>query len=88
MTIGQKFKMKKNREAAKISALSSGKIDKYEFLKTKKIWPSNQSRIKRQTTFTYSPLGKVLKNKLKTVEDQRTKQVENLKTLNPEKIKN
>ena len=30
-----------NREAAKISALSSGKIDKYEYLTGKEILPSN-----------------------------------------------
>ena len=31
-----------NREAAKISALSSGKIGKYEYLTGEKILPSNQ----------------------------------------------
>ena len=31
-----------NREAAKISALSSGKIDKHEYLTGKEILPSNQ----------------------------------------------
>ena len=31
-----------NREAAKISALSSGKIDKYEYLTGEEILPSNQ----------------------------------------------
>ena len=31
-----------NREAAKISALSSGKIHKYEYLTGKYILPSNQ----------------------------------------------
>ena len=31
-----------NREATKISALSSGKIHKYEYLTGKKILPSNQ----------------------------------------------
>ena len=30
------------REAAKISALSSGKIDKYEYLTGEEILPSNQ----------------------------------------------
>ena len=30
------------REAVKISALSSGKIDKYEYLTGKEILPSNQ----------------------------------------------
>ena len=33
------------REATKISKLSSGKIDKYEFLTGYEIWPSDQSRI-------------------------------------------
>ena len=31
-----------NRETAKISALSSGKIDKHEYLTSEKILPSNQ----------------------------------------------
>ena len=31
-----------NREAAKMSALSSGKIDKYEYLTGEEILPSNQ----------------------------------------------
>ena len=34
-----------NRKAAKISALSSGKIDKYEFLTDEEILPSDQRRI-------------------------------------------
>ena len=34
-----------NREAAKISALPSGKIDKYEYLTGEEILPSDQSRI-------------------------------------------
>ena len=37
-----------NREAAKISALSSGKIDKYEYLTGEKILPSNQKQIIEQ----------------------------------------
>ena len=31
-----------NREVAKISALSSGKIDKYEYIPGEGIFPSNQ----------------------------------------------
>ena len=42
-----------NREAAKISALSSGKIDKYEYLSGKEILPSNQQQIIEQAKFTY-----------------------------------
>ena len=45
-----------NREAAKISALSSGKIDKYEYLTGKELLPLQQ--IIEQVKFTYSPLGK------------------------------
>ena len=47
-----------NREAAKISALSSRKIDKYEFVRGEEILPSDQSKIIEQAKFTYSPLGK------------------------------
>ena len=47
-----------NREAAKISALSSGKIDKYEYLTGEEILPSNQQQIIEQAKFTYSSLGK------------------------------
>ena len=37
-----------NRKAAEISALSSGKIDKYEYLTGKEILPSNQQQIIEQ----------------------------------------
>ena len=44
--------------------LSLGKIDKYDYLTGKEISPSDQSRIKKQSKFTYSPLGKTNKKKL------------------------
>ena len=69
-----------NRETAKISALSSGKIDKYEYLTGEEILPSNQQQIIQQAKFTYSPLGKALKKQRKTIEDQGEKQVDALKT--------
>ena len=47
-----------NKEAAKISALLSGKIDKYEYLTVEKISPSNQTQIIEQAKFTYFPLEK------------------------------
>ena len=47
-----------NREAAKISALSSAKIHKYEYLTGKETLPSNQKQIIEQAKFIYSPLGK------------------------------
>ena len=46
-----------NREVAKISALSLGKIDKYEYLTGEETLPSNQQQIIEQAIFTYSPLG-------------------------------
>ena len=57
------------KEAAKISALSSGKIDKYEYLTGEEILPSNQQQIIEQAIFTYSPLGKALEKHTKTIED-------------------
>ena len=44
-----------NREAAKISGLSSGKIHQYEYLTGEDILPSNQQEITEQARFTYSP---------------------------------
>ena len=68
MTIDDKIKDEKlqydiNREAANISALSSGKIDKYEYLTGEEILPSDQNRITEQAKFRHSPLGKAVKNK-------------------------
>ena len=63
MTINDQIKDEKlpydiNREAAKVSALSSGKIDKYEYLPGKEILSSNKKEIIEQGKFTYSRLGK------------------------------
>ena len=63
MTIDDKIKDEKlqyntNREAVKISALSSVKIDKYDYIMSEEISPSGQSRIIKQAKITYSPLGK------------------------------
>ena len=54
-----------NREAAKISALSSGKIHKYEYLTGE-----DQQQIIEQARFTYSPLGKAFEKQIKTIEGQ------------------
>ena len=51
-----------NREAAKMSALSSGKIDKCEYLTNEEILPPDQRRVIEQIKFTYFCLGKALKN--------------------------
>ena len=76
-----------NREAAKISALSSCKIHKYEYLTTEETLPSNQQQIIQQAKFTYSPLRKAFEKQTKTIEDQGQKQVDSLKTSKPQKLK-
>ena len=50
-------------EAANISALSSGKIGKYEYLTGEEILPSDQSRIIQHAKFTYSYSFESLKNR-------------------------
>ena len=70
-----------NTEAAKKSALSSGKTHKYEYLRGENILPSNQQQIIEQARFTYSSLGKTFEKQTKTIEDQGQKQVEALNTL-------
>ena len=78
MTIEDQIKDEKlqydiNREAAKILALSSGKIDKYEYLTGEEILPSNQQQIIERDKFTYSLLGKAFETQTKTIEDQGKK---------------
>ena len=83
----EKLQYDTDRETAKISALSSGKTDKYEYLTDEEILPSNQQQIIEQTKFTYSPLGKTLEKQIKTIEDQGKKQIDALADLKPKEIK-
>ena len=88
MTINDQIKDEKlqydiNREAAKISALSSGKLHKYEYRTGEDILPSNQKQIIEQTKFTYSRLGKAIDEQIKTIEDQGKNQVHALENLKP-----
>ena len=82
MTIDDKSRDKKlqfdiNREAAKISPLSSGKIDdKYEYLSGEEILPSNQRQIIEETKFTYSPLGKAFEKQTKNNEERGGKKID------------
>ena len=89
MTIEDQIKDEKlqydiNREAAKISALSSGKIDKYEYLTGEEILPSNQQQIIEQAKFTYSPLEKAFEKQTKT---NKKKQIKAIQDKSLEKIK-
>ena len=56
MTIDYQIKSEKlqnnvNREAAKISALSSGKFNKHEYLTGEEVLPSNKQQIIEQAKF-------------------------------------
>ena len=88
MTISDQIRDEKlqydiNRKAAEISALSSGKIKKYEYLTGNEIFSSNQQQIIEQAKFTYPSLGKAFEKQIKTIENQGEKQVEALKDLKP-----
>ena len=68
-----------NREASKISALSSGKIDQYEYLTGEEILSSNQQQIIEQPKFTYSHLGEPFEKQTKTTDDQGKNQISAIK---------
>ena len=65
----EKLQCEINREAAKISALSLGKIDKYEYLTGEEILPSNQQQIVDQANFNYFLLGKAFEKQVKKIGD-------------------
>ena len=71
----EKLQYNINRKAAKLSALSSGKIHKYEYLTGEDILPSNQQQIIEQAKFTYSLLGKAFEKQIKTIQDQGERQI-------------
>ena len=54
-----------NREVAKISALSSVKIDKHEYLTGEEILPSNQRKMIEKGKFACSPLVKAFEKQIK-----------------------
>ena len=63
MTINEKIRDEKlqydiKREAAERSPLSSGKVNKSEYLTEEEILPSNRQQIIKQAKFTGFPLGK------------------------------
>ena len=68
----EKLMYKINREATKMSALSTGENDKYEHLADEEILFSNQRQIIEQDKFTYFPLQKVFEKQSRTTEEQRT----------------
>ena len=71
----EKLQYNINREAAKISALSSGKFDKYEYLTGEEILTHDQRRVIEQAKFAYSPSEKAFEKRTKTIEDEGEKQI-------------
>ena len=95
MVIDHKIKDEKlqydiSREVVKILALSSGKIDKYEFLTKEEILSSEQSRKIEQTTFTNSSLGRAFEKQIKTIKEQGWNQLsfKSLKTRRNSRTRN
>ena len=84
MTIDDKIRDEKqqfeiNKERSTLSPLSSGKVDKYEYLAGGEILPSDKRRMIEQCRFTYSPLGNTSEKQTKTIEvkaEKRTKAIQ------------
>ena len=91
MTINDQIRDEKlqydiDRKAAEISALSSGKIHKYEYVTGEDILSSNQQQIIEQARFTYSPFGKAFEKQIKTNKDKGQKQIDTLESLKTKAI--
>ena len=71
------------RDTPNISEISSGKIDKYEYITGEEILPPDQSRMLEQAKFTHYLLGKELKKQIKyQIEKKKLKIKENTKKKN------
>ena len=79
MTIDDKIRYQKleydiNREEANITALSSGQINKYEYLTGEEILPSDERRGIERAKFTYSAFRKSFRKTKIIIEFQNKKQ--------------
>ena len=59
--------------------LSSGKINKQEYLTGGETQPSNQKQTIEQARFIYSPLGKAFERKTKLIKDKGKNQISGIK---------
>ena len=59
--------------------LSSGKINKQEYLTGEEIQPSNQKQTIEQATFIYSPLGQAFERKTEIIKDKGKNQIIGIK---------
>ena len=80
MKVAQYLKYDIIKAAAKISALSSRKIDIYEYLTGEEILRFNQRQMIELAKFAYSALGKAFEKQTKTTEHQGEKQIKTLES--------
>ena len=73
--IDEKLEYDSKREGAKISALSSVKIDHFGYLTGEKILPPDPKKVIDPAKFTYSLLLKAFEKQIKSIEDQAEKQI-------------
>ena len=71
MALEDQIRDEKLQYDTKISALSSGKFNKYKYLTSEEKFPSNQNQIIEQAKFTYSPLRKAFEKQIKTMKIKR-----------------
>ena len=72
---GEKLQYDINSEAAKIS---SGNINKYEYLTGEEILPSNRKQIIKQAKSIYSLLRKAIEKQIKGIEDPGEKEIKKI----------
>ena len=82
----EKLQYNINREAARISTLSSGKIDKYEYLTGEEILLPGQRRVIQQAKFACCPLGKAFEKQGKSIEEQGKKTSRSSRSFRSRKI--
>ena len=82
----EKLQYNIDRQAAKKSALSSWKIDKYESLTGEEMLLTDQKRVIKQAKLTYFPLEKKFEIQTKRLKRKEEKQVKALKALMEEEL--
>ena len=82
----EKLQCNIDRQAAKKSALSSWKIDKYESLTGEEMLLTDQKRVIKQAKLTYFPLEKKFEIQTKRLKRKEEKQVKALKALMEEEL--
>ena len=82
----EKLQYNIDRQAAKNSALSSWKIDKYESLTGEEMLLTDQKRVIKQAKLTYFPLEKKFEIQTKRLKRKEEKQVKALKALMEEEL--